>query len=141
MATRGGEARSPCRDGQEITFVPPYTIGQTPARKSDKQRHAFRTEADTEAWRPGLTYWQDGAIMVVKGLLGILTVGTVVGVATNSFEAEVAGALGPGFTPGMLISLGLGLAGLGLWGRKKIFQGTPVDGRTPASGGKEGKHE
>ena len=81
--------------------------------------------------------------MVVKGLLGILTVGTVVGVATNLFGAGAAAAAGlwPGFTPGILMSLGLGLVGLGLWGRKKIFQGTPVDGRTPASGGKEGKHE
>ena len=79
--------------------------------------------------------------MSVKWLFGTLTGGVLVTLATNSFEAEVAGALGPGFTPGMLISLGLGLAGLGLWGRKKIFQGTPVAGRTPASGGKEGKHE
>jgi hypothetical protein len=79
--------------------------------------------------------------MIVKWLFGTLTGGVLVTLASNSFEAEVAGALGPGFTPGMLISLGLGLAGLGLWGRKKIFQGTPVDGRTPASGGKEGKHE
>jgi len=70
--------------------------------------------------------------MSVKWLFGTLTGGVLVTLATNSFEAEVAGALGPGFTPGMLISLGLGLAGLGLWGRKKIFQGTPVAGRTPA---------
>jgi len=89
----------------------------------------------------GLSYWQDDAIMSGKWLFGILTGGVLVTLATNSFEAEVAGALGPGFTPGMLISLGLGLGGLGLWGRKKIFQGTPVDGRTPASGGKESNHE
>ena len=79
--------------------------------------------------------------MMVKGLLGILTAGTVFAVATNSFGADAAGALWPGFTPGILMSLGLGLVGLGLWGRKRIFQGTLVDGRTPASGGKESNHE
>ena len=79
--------------------------------------------------------------MIVKWLFGILTSGVLVTLATNSFEAEVAGVLGPVFSPGMLISLGLGLGGLGLWGRKKIFQGTPVDGRIPVSGGKESKHE
>jgi len=141
VATLGGGVRSPCGDGQEITFVPLYTIGQTPVRKSDKQRHAFRTEADTEGLRSGLSFWQDGAIMIVKWLFGMLTGGVLLTLATNSFEAEVAGPLGPVFTPIMLISLGLCLAGLGLWGRKKIFQGTPVVDRTPASGGKEGKHE
>jgi uncharacterized protein YjbJ (UPF0337 family) len=30
------------------------TIGQTPDRESDKQRLAFRTEADTEGWQGGL---------------------------------------------------------------------------------------
>ena len=84
---------------------------------------------------------KDGARIMVKGLLGILTGGTMFAVATNSFGADAAGALWPGFTTGLLMSLGLGLVGLGLWGRKKIFQGTPVDGRTPAPGGKEGKHE
>jgi uncharacterized protein YjbJ (UPF0337 family) len=33
-----------------------FTIGQTPDRESDKQRFAFRTEADTEGWRAGLSY-------------------------------------------------------------------------------------
>lgn len=28
-----------------------YTIGQTPVRKSDKQRLAIRTDADTRGWR------------------------------------------------------------------------------------------
>ncbi len=79
--------------------------------------------------------------MIVKWMVGMLTGGVLLTLASNSFEAEVAGTLGPGFTPIMLISLGLCLAGLGLWGRKKIFQGTPADGRTPASGEKESKHE
>ena len=79
--------------------------------------------------------------MMVKGLFGFLTGGTIFAVATNSFGADAAGALWPGFTPGILMSLGLGLVGLGMWGRKKIFQGTQSDGRTPASGGKEGEHE
>jgi hypothetical protein len=78
---------------------------------------------------------------MVKGLLGILTGGAIVALATNSFQADAAGALWPGFTPWILMSLGMGLVGLGLWGRKKIFQETPVDGCTPASGGKEGEHE
>ncbi|MBE0568235.1 MAG: hypothetical protein IH577_00975 [Deltaproteobacteria bacterium] len=79
--------------------------------------------------------------MIVKGLLGILTGGTMFAVATNSFGADATGALWPGFTPGILMSLGLGLVGLGMWGRKKIFQGTPVDGCTPASGATEREHE
>ncbi len=77
--------------------------------------------------------------------------------ASESFGANAAGVLWPGFTPGMLISLGLGLAGLGMWGREKIRQGTITDGRYLAlgmrevnlrgsslfqrTGGKEGKHE
>ena len=71
--------------------------------------------------------------MMVKGLLGILTGGTVIAVATNlsGAGADVAAALWPGFTPGILMSLGFGLVGLGMWGRKKIFQETPTDGRNP----------
>jgi len=79
--------------------------------------------------------------MIVKWISEILTEGTMFAVATNSFGADAVGGWWPGFTPGILISLGLGLAGLGLWGRKQIFQGTPVDGRTPPSEGKEDKHE
>ena len=30
-------------------------IGQTPGRESDKRRLAFRTEADSEGWRAGLS--------------------------------------------------------------------------------------
>jgi hypothetical protein len=141
LCTSRGSDRSPDLIGEDGTFILLSAIGQTPVRKSDKQRHAFRTEADTEGWRSGLTYCEDGAIMMVKGLLGILTAGTVFAVATNSFGADAAGALWPGFTPWILMSLGMGLVGLGLWGRKKIFQETPVDGCTPASGGKEGEHE
>jgi hypothetical protein len=29
----------------------------------------------------------------------------------------------------LMLLLGLGLSGLGMWGRKKIAQRTPVDGR------------
>jgi hypothetical protein len=52
---RGGFEREPAADEQE--GFPPMlkTIGQTPGRESDKQRVAFRTEADTEGWRAGLT--------------------------------------------------------------------------------------
>lgn len=68
--------------------------------------------------------------MIGAGLLETLTGGTMVALATNLFEADAAGVLGPGSTPGMLmLLLGLGLAGLGRWGRKKISQRTPVDGR------------
>ena len=57
--------------------------------------------------------------------------------ASESFGANAAGVLWPGFTPGMLISLGLGLAGLGMWGREKIRQGTITDGRYLALGMRE----
>jgi hypothetical protein len=67
--------------------------------------------------------------MIVKGLLGILTGSTMFALATNLFRADAAGVMGPGFTAGMLILPGLGLVGLGIRGRKKIFQGTPTDGR------------
>jgi hypothetical protein len=100
---------------------------------------------------------QEGAIMIANGLLGILTGSTVFALATNLFGADDAGVMGPGFTTGMLILLGLGLVGLGIRGRKKNFQGTPIEGRYLALGirevnlrdaslfqrtrGKEGKHE
>jgi hypothetical protein len=41
----------------EVVRAAPSTVGQTPVRESDKQRLAFRTEADTEGWRAGLL-WQ-----------------------------------------------------------------------------------
>jgi hypothetical protein len=61
----------------------------------------------------------------------------MVALATNSFEADAAGVLGPGSTAGILILLGSGLVGLGIRGRKKIFQGTPIDGRYLALGMRE----
>jgi hypothetical protein len=95
--------------------------------------------------------------MIVNGLLGILTGGALAALATNSFQADATGVMGPGSTAGILILLGLGLAGLGIRGRRKFFQGTPVDGGYLALGmrevnlrgaslfqrtrGKEGKHE
>jgi hypothetical protein len=72
--------------------------------------------------------------MFVNGLLGFLTGGAMVALATNSFQAGAAGVLGPGSTAGILILLGSGLVGLGIRGRKKIFQGTPIDGRYLALG-------
>ena len=75
--------------------------------------------------------------MFVNGLLGILTGIAMVALATNSFQADAAGVMGPGSTAGILILLGLGLAGLGIRGRKKIFQGTPPDGRYLALGMRE----
>jgi len=95
--------------------------------------------------------------MIRNVLLGILTGGAMAALATNSFQADAAGVMSPGSTAGILILLGLGLVGLGLRGRKKIFQGTPIDGRYLALGmrevnirgaflfqrtrGKEGNHE
>ena len=95
--------------------------------------------------------------MFVNGLLGILIVGAMVALATNLFQADAAGVMGPGSTHGILILLGLGLIGLGIRGRKKIFPGSPIDGRYLALGmkelnfreaplfqrtrGKEGEHE
>jgi uncharacterized protein YjbJ (UPF0337 family) len=43
-------------------------------------------------------------------------------------NADAAGILWPGFTPGMLILFGSGLAGLGMWGRQRNRQGTSIDG-------------
>jgi hypothetical protein len=43
----------------KIGGSPPLpALGQTPVRKSDKRRLAFRTEADTEGWRAGLACWK-----------------------------------------------------------------------------------
>jgi len=67
--------------------------------------------------------------MIVKVLLGILTGGAMFLLASSSFGANAAGVLWPGFTPGILISLGLGLAGLRMWDRKKSRQGTIIEGR------------
>lgn len=64
-------------------------------------------------------------IVIVNGLLGILTGGAMIALATNTSEADTVHIL--------LILLGLGLAGLGLLGRKKI----PIGGRYLALGMKE----
>ena len=50
---------------------------------------------------------------------------------------DVAGVLWPGFTPGILMSLGLGLAGLGLLGRRRCRQGASVASRCLALGVRE----
>lgn len=100
---------------------------------------------------------QDGAIVIANWLLGILTGSTMIALVTSLFGADAAGVMGPGFTAEMLMLLGLGLVGLGIRGREKIFQGTPIDGRYLALGmrevnlrgaslfqrtrGKEGEHE
>jgi hypothetical protein len=90
-----------------------------------------------ECFSAGRRFHQDGAIMIVNGLFGIPTVGAMAALATNTFEADAAVVLGQGFTPGILMLLGVGLVGLGMWARKKIFQGTPIDGRYLALGGRE----
>ncbi len=61
----------------------------------------------------------------------------MVALATNSFGADAAGVMGPISTAGMLMLLGLGLVRLGIRGRRKIFQGTPIDGRYLALGMRE----
>jgi len=61
----------------------------------------------------------------------------MVALATNSFQADAIGVMGPGSTTGILILLGLGLVVLGIRGRKKIIQGTPIDGRYLALGMRE----
>jgi hypothetical protein len=60
--------------------------------------------------------------MIANGLFGILTGSTMFALPMNIFGA---GVLGPGSTAGMFMLLGLGLVGLGIRGREKIFQGTP----------------
>jgi hypothetical protein len=64
-------------------------------------------------------------IVIVNGLLGILTGGAMIALATNTLEADTVGIL--------LVLLGLGLAGLGFLGRKQI----PIGGRYLALGMKE----
>ena len=90
-----------------------------------------------ECFSAGRRFHQDDAIMTVSGLLGILMGGAVVASATKSFQADAAGIMGPGSTAGIMILLGLGLVGLGIRGRKKIFQGTAIDGRYLVLGMKE----
>ena len=84
-------------------------------------------------------FHRDGAIMIVNELLGILTGGTVVALARNLFEGDAAGVLGPGSLHGMLILLGLGLAGLGIWGLKKIRQRNTYRRSLPDLGRKKGE--
>ena len=64
-------------------------------------------------------------IVIVNGLLGILSGGAMIALATNISDADTDGIL--------LMLLGMGLAGLGLLGRKKI----PIGGRYLALGMKE----
>ena len=85
----------------------------------------------------GRRFHHDGAIMIVNGLLGILTGGAVVALATNSFRADAVGVMGPGSTAGILILLGLCLVGLGIRGRTKNTRGTPIGGRYLALGMRE----
>ena len=75
--------------------------------------------------------------MIVNGLLGILTGGAIVALATSSFGADTVGVMGPGSTAGMLMLLGFGLVGLGMRGRRKSFQGAPIDGNYLALGMRE----
>jgi hypothetical protein len=72
--------------------------------------------------------------MIGYGLLGFLAGGAMVVLATNSFQADAARVMGQGSTAGILILLGLGLVGLGIRGRKKVFHETPFDGRYLALG-------
>jgi hypothetical protein len=65
----------------------------------------------------GRRFDQDGAIVIVKGLFGILAGVTMVALATNLFGADAADFLGTGSTAGLLMLLGLGLVGLGMRGR------------------------
>ena len=67
--------------------------------------------------------------MMKKWWFGILTGGAMVALATNSIEADAGLIPGSGSTLGMLLWLGLGMVGLGMWGRKKLFQGTAKAGK------------
>jgi len=49
--------------------------------------------------------------------------------ATNLLGADAAGVMAKGSIPIMSLLLGLGLTGLGMWGRKKVCRGTRIDGR------------
>jgi hypothetical protein len=52
-------------------------------------------------------------------------------------NADATGVPWPGFTSGTLMIIGLCLAGLGMWGRRRSRQGTWIDGRYLALGVRE----
>jgi hypothetical protein len=58
-------------------------------------------------------------------------------VTSYILNTDSAGALWPGFMPGMLILFGLGLVGFGIWGRKRNRQRTSIDGLYLALGVRE----
>jgi uncharacterized protein YjbJ (UPF0337 family) len=58
-------------------------------------------------------------------------------VTSSILNADASGVLWPGFMPGMLILFGLGLVGLGMWGRQRNRQGSSIDGLYLALGVKE----
>ena len=66
-------------------------------------------------WGPGLVRHSDGRH---DGRMGNVLI----------HNADAAGILWPGFTPGILVLFGSGLAGLGMWGRQRNRQGTSIDG-------------
>jgi len=63
--------------------------------------------------------------MIGEWLSGILTGSVMAAWATNSLEAVASGFLGPDFTPMTLLFIGVGLTGLGIWGRKKFCAMSP----------------
>jgi len=65
--------------------------------------------------------------MIAEWLSGILAGSPVAAWATNLLGPNAAGALAQGAKP-LLVLLGLGLTGLGIWGRKKICRETRIDG-------------
>lgn len=65
--------------------------------------------------------------MIAEWLSGILAGSPVAAWATNLLGADAAGVLALGAKP-ILVLLGLGLTGLGIWGRKKVSRGTQTDG-------------
>jgi len=66
--------------------------------------------------------------MIGEWLSEILTGSAMAAWVKNSLEAGAAGVLAQGDEP-ILFLLGLGLTGLGIWGRKKICRGAQIDGR------------
>ena len=72
-------------------------------------------------------YHKDDAIMILRRMLGILAAGAIAVLAFNTFEADAAGSLVRSSPLGMLLMVGLGLVGFGIWGKGKIFRRKPKE--------------
>ena len=80
-----------------------------------------------EWFLPRGRYRQDDEIMTLKRMLGILAGSAIAVLAASTFEADAAGSLIQGSPLGMLLMVGLGLVGFGMWGKGRIFRRKPKE--------------